>query len=101
MRCAVPCCVIMLCDAVLCCVIMLCVGVLCRAVSSCCVLLQLSTLEMVAQSRHNGAVSSDMANALAIQHRNFFYVLKVGQLLACCCTRTHRTPSACLSALGS
>jgi hypothetical protein len=46
------------------------------------VLLQLSTLEMVAQSRHGGAVSADMAKALGIQHRNFFYVLKVRHLLA-------------------
>lgn len=47
------------------------------------------TLEMVGQSRHTGAVSAAMANELGIQHRNFFYVLKVGMdscllLLAVC-----------------
>ena len=43
----------------------------------CPVVLQLNTLEIVGQSRHAGAVSAEMANALGIQHRNFFYVLKV------------------------
>jgi hypothetical protein len=41
------------------------------------VILQLNTLEIAGQSRHAGAVSAEMANALGIQHRNFFYVLKV------------------------
>jgi hypothetical protein len=32
---------------------------------------------MAGQGRHHGAVQTDMANALGVQHRNFFYVLKV------------------------
>jgi hypothetical protein len=39
--------------------------------------LQLGVLEMAGQGRHHGAVQTDMANALGVQHRNFFYVLKV------------------------
>jgi hypothetical protein len=39
---------------------------------------QLGVLEMTGQGRHHGAVQTDMANALGVQHRNFFYVLKVG-----------------------
>eukprot|EP00879_Flechtneria_rotunda_P014416 GHRR01015064.1.p1 GENE.GHRR01015064.1~~GHRR01015064.1.p1 ORF type:complete len:421 (+),score=158.19 GHRR01015064.1:280-1542(+) len=38
---------------------------------------QLAVLEMVGQRRHHGAVQTDMANALGIQHKNFFYVLKM------------------------
>lgn len=44
----------------------------------CILLLQLAVLEMVGQRRHHGAVQTDMANELGVQHRNFFYVLKVG-----------------------
>eukprot|EP00878_Enallax_costatus_P028571 GHUV01030868.1.p1 GENE.GHUV01030868.1~~GHUV01030868.1.p1 ORF type:complete len:293 (+),score=116.82 GHUV01030868.1:458-1336(+) len=38
---------------------------------------QLAVLEMVGQRRHHGAVQTDMANELGVQHRNFFYVLKM------------------------
>eukprot|EP00882_Tetradesmus_deserticola_P025248 GHRQ01027715.1.p1 GENE.GHRQ01027715.1~~GHRQ01027715.1.p1 ORF type:complete len:227 (+),score=112.66 GHRQ01027715.1:3-683(+) len=38
---------------------------------------QLGVLEMAGQGRHHGAVQTNMANALGVQHRNFFYVLKV------------------------
>eukprot|EP00775_Hariotina_reticulata_P010957 gene10957-11111_t len=38
---------------------------------------QLAVLEMAGQRRHHGAVQTDMANELGVQHRNFFYVLKM------------------------
>lgn len=54
--------------------------------SWCLLLLQLSVLEIVGQRRIHGAVQTDMANQLGIQHRNFFYVLKARSTA---CTAQH------------
>lgn len=41
---------------------------------------QLAVLEMVGAGRERGAVQTRMAQALGIEYRNFFYVLKASYL---------------------